>query len=95
MSKYNFPYIAFAMGVFFMLVVTIGGQESEGGTTGLPLLTLLVVSEFSFFLCAIGAYLSVKRILDIGFNAVHALLGISCVILSIRFLIMGIDFWPL
>ena len=95
MSKYNFPYIAFAMSVFFLLVVTIGGQESEGGSTKLPLLTLLVVSEFAFFLSAIGAYLSIRRILDIGYSAIHALLGVSCVILSIRFIVMGIDFWPL
>jgi uncharacterized membrane protein YhaH (DUF805 family) len=95
MSKYSFPYVALAMGIFFMLVVTIGGQLNESGFTKLPLLTLLVVSEFSFFLCAIGAYLGLRRIIDLGFSAMHALVGVSCLILAIRFLMLGIDFWPL
>ncbi len=95
MSKYNFPYVVLAMGIFFMLVVTIGGQVGEGGSTKLPLLTLLVVSEFAFFLCAIGAYLSVRRILDLGFNSIHALVGVSCAVLAVRFLMMGLAFWPL
>lgn len=95
MSKYNFPYVALAMGIFFMLVVTIGGQVGEGDSTKLPLLTLLVVSEFAFFLCAIGAYLSLRRILDLGFSLMHALVGMSCVVLVVRFLMLGIAFWPL
>ncbi|MFK7793827.1 MAG: hypothetical protein AB8B89_00620 [Gammaproteobacteria bacterium] len=95
MSKYNFPYVALAMGIFFMLVVTIGGQLDENSSTQLPLLTLLVVSEFAFFLCAIGAYLSLRRIIDLGYSAIHAVVGISCVILSARFLMLGLALWPL
>ena len=95
MSKYNFPYVAFAMGIFFMLVVTIGGQAGQSGGTNLPLLTLLVVSEFAFFLCAIGAYLSVRRLIDLGYSAIHALVGVSCMVLAVRFLMLGIEFWPL
>lgn len=95
MSKYSFPYVALAMGIFFMLVVTIGGQLGEGGSTKLPLLTLLVVSEFAFFLCLIGAYLSLRRIIDLGFTSIHAVVGVSCVILAVRFLMLGLAFWPL
>ncbi len=95
MSKYSFPYVALAMGIFFMLVVTIGGQLGEGGSTKLPLLTLLVVSEFAFFLCLIGAYLSLRRIIDLGFTSIHAVVGASCVILAVRFLMLGLAFWPL
>ena len=95
MSKYSFPYIALVMGIFFMLVVTVGGQLGEGGLTKLPLLTLLVVSEFAFFLCVIGVYLSLRRIIDLGFSSIHALVGVSCVILAARFLMLGLEFWPL
>ena len=95
MSKYNFPYVAFVTGVFFMLVVAFGGQTSESGFTKLPLLTLLVVSEFAFFLCAVGAYLSLRRIIDLGFSMSHALIGVSCMILAVRFLMLGLEFWPL
>lgn len=95
MSKYNFPYVALTMGIFFMLVVTLGGRVGDSDSVKLPLLTLLVVSEFAFFLCAIGAYLSLRRIIDLGYSAIHALVGVSCIVLSIRFLILGIDFWPL
>ena len=95
MSKYSFPYVALVMGIFFMLVVTIGGKLGESGFTKLPILTLLVVSEFSFFLCVIGAYLGLRRIIDLGFNMMHALVGVSCLMLAIRFLMLGIGFWPL
>jgi hypothetical protein len=95
MSKYSFPYVALAMGIFFMLVVIVGGQLGVDGSTKLPLLTLLVVSEFSFFLCAIGAYLSLRRISDLGFSVAHSLVGVACIILSARFLMLGVEFWPL
>ncbi len=95
MSKYSFPYIALAMGIFFMLVVVIGGEVGDGQSTKLPLLTLLVVSEFAFFICVIGAYMGVRRILDLGFSAVYALVCVSCVLLAIRFLMLGLKFWPL
>ncbi len=95
MRKYNFPYIVLAMGILFMLVVTIGGQIDQGGLTKLPLLTLLVVTEFAFFLCAIGAYLSLRGIIDLGYSAIHALVGISCMVLAARFLMLGLEFWTL
>ena len=95
MSKYSFPYVAMAMGIFFMLVITVGGQLSEDGTTKLPLLTLLVVSEFAFFICVVGAYLSLRRIIDVAFSLIHAVVGVCCIILAVRFLMLGLAFWPL
>jgi uncharacterized membrane protein YhaH (DUF805 family) len=95
MSKYSFPYVALAIGIFFMLVVMIGGEVSDSQSTKLPLLTLLVISEFAFFVCVIGAYTSVRRILELGFSVIYALICVSCVLLAIRFLMLGLEFWPL
>tara|TARA_R110002096_G_scaffold232524_1_gene422391 strand:+ start:722 stop:1009 length:288 start_codon:yes stop_codon:yes gene_type:complete len=95
MNKYNFPYVALAMGLVFLLAVTFGGQLGENGLTRLPLLTLLVVSEFAFFICAIGGYLSLRRLTDLGYSMPHAVAGVGCVILAVQFLMLGIEFWPL
>ncbi|MDQ7072871.1 MAG: hypothetical protein Q9N32_04390 [Gammaproteobacteria bacterium] len=48
MKTVSFPYIALALGLFLLLVVARGSQITSDGSTSLPLLTLLVVGEFSF-----------------------------------------------
>ena len=53
------------------------------------------MSEFAFFVCAIGAYLSARRVLDLGFSIVHVAAGASCLLMAIQFMMLGIDFWPL
>lgn len=95
MSKVNFPYIALGLGLFFLAVVIFGGVRGEDGATALPLLTILVVSEFSFFVTAIGAYISIKTILESGFQLHIAVVGILCASLALKFLMLGIDYWPL
>ena len=95
MTKNNFPYIALGLGLFFLGVVIIGGARGEDGSTALPLLTILVVSEFSFFVTAIGAYISVKKIFTSGFQLITAVVGVICAGLAIKFLMLGIEYWPL
>ncbi len=46
MKTQDFPYIALALGAFLLLVVLKGSQIGSDGLSYLPLLTLLVVSEF-------------------------------------------------
>ena len=95
MTKENFPYIALVLGVMLMLVVSVGEQTNETNTTRLPLLTLLIVSEFAFFLTAIGAYISIKQILSVGFNWKVFVVAGLCVLSAITFLVKGISLWPL
>lgn len=95
MKTIHFPYIALALSLFLLLVVSKGSQLGSDGLTLMPLLTLLVVSEFSFFVTLIGTYIGVKNISSVGIRSVYALSTLLCALLSIRFLILGITLWPL
>lgn len=94
MKSYNFPYIALGLGLFLMLVVMKGSELGDEGHTNLPILTLLFVSEFAFFVTAIGGYIGIKKILAIGIKPVYLIITIFCVLLSIRFIVLGIGLWP-
>ncbi len=95
MNKNNFPYIALALGIICMSIIIVGGEVNDNQLTKLPLLTLLLICEFAFFVCAIGAYISFRKIMSLGFAVLPIIVGVSCGLLAARFLILGIDFWPL
>ncbi|NQY26634.1 MAG: hypothetical protein HRT92_05595 [Piscirickettsiaceae bacterium] len=95
MKTINFPYIALSLSLFLLLVVSKGSQIGTDGLTLLPLLTLLVVSEFSFIVTLIGTYIGIKTIFAVGLHPVYALTTLLCAVLSIRFLLLGIALWPL
>ena len=95
MKKYNFPYIALGLGLFLMLVVIKGSEIRSDGHTTIPLLSLLAISEFAFFVTAIGVYIGIKHILSVGNKLIYTAVTLFCILLSIRFLMLGIDLWPL
>lgn len=72
-----------------------GSELNSDGTTLMPLLTLLVVSEFSFFVTAIGVYIGTQNIRTQGIQSVYTLVTVLCLVLSIRFMFLGIELWPL
>lgn len=94
MKKEKFPFIAFAMGLFFMLLVIKGSEVRDNGVTLIPLLTLLVVSEFAFFVNAIGAYIGIKHTLATGIKPLYTIVTTACILLAIFFSWMGITLWP-
>lgn len=91
----NFPYLALGMGFMFFLTLLGGSVIGPAGRTLLPLLTLLVVSEFAFFLTAIGAYIGATHYQGINNQKIYLAVIIACVLLSIRFVFYGIALWPL
>jgi len=95
MKTINFPYIALGLCATFLLLVMKGSQVNADGLTEMPLLTLLVISEFSVFVSAIGAYIGIKHCLSVGFKPLYALVSILCILLSLRFILLGIELWPL
>ena len=95
MNKSNFPFIAIGLGLFFWFVILVGGKVDAEGVTKLPLLTLLVISEFAFFVTLIGAYMSIRECLAKGVDLTKVVVTICCALLALRFLLSGIDFWPL
>ena len=95
MKKINYPYIALGLGLFLMLVVIKGSEIRADGATAIPLLTLLIISEFAFFATAAGVYIGVKHILSDGMKIVYTAITVFCFLLSVRFMMYGIDLWPL
>ena len=95
MKKYNYPYIASGLGLFLMLVVIKGSEIRGDGSTLIPLLTLLIISEFGFFATAIGVYIGVKHMLSVGMKIIYTVITIFCALLSLRFMFYGIDLWPI
>ena len=77
-----------------MLLVLNGSQAREDGVTIIPLLTLLIVSEFAFFVTAIGGYLGIRHIQSSGFKPAYGLATLVCILLAVLFLWMGIMLWP-
>jgi len=95
MKTINFPYLALGLTAFLLLVVLRGSAVNDDGTTVLPLLTLLVVSEGSFFITAIAVYIGSQNIKAMGINSVYSLVTLLCLVLSITFMLLGIELWPL
>lgn len=95
MKTINFPYIAFGLCSFLLLLVMKGSETGNDGQTILPLLTLLVVSEFSFFVTAIGGYIGIKHSLVTSTKPIYMVITLLCILLSLRFMLLGIALWPL
>jgi heme/copper-type cytochrome/quinol oxidase subunit 3 len=94
MNKNQFPFVALGIGLFMLLLVIKGSQSGDDGTTIIPLLTLLIVSEFSFFVTAVGAYLGIRQIQANGIKPLIALITLLCMLLAVGFLWLGITLWP-
>ena len=95
MKKYLFPYIALSLGLVLLLIVMKGSETQSSGNTAIPLLTLLVISEFGLFVTAIAAYLGIKHILASGVQFVYTATTVFCILLSLWFVLLGIELWPL
>ena len=91
----NFAFIASGLGTTLMLIALRGGQLTDDGSTALPLLTLLIICEFASIVTGVGIYSGVMRIRDQGMSPVIVTLTGLCVVLSVSFLFLGLQFWPL
>lgn len=89
----NFPYISIALSAVLFLIVAKGSQP-QGDTYSLPLLTLLVVSEFAFIFNAIAVYIGIKNRDKVENTLFYTITIIVCSLFAIWFLMMGINLWP-
>ena len=99
MKTINFPYLALALGLFLLMVVTKGSTTGSDGVTALPLLTLLIANECAFLLTAIGAFIGIKNLKSINFKfslkPLYTITTVLCILLTIQFTLLGIKLWPL
>jgi len=94
MSKQQFPWIALGAGLIICLVLIWSVPQDGAGTTKLPLLGLLLMTEFGFAVTAIGAWLGGRRILGGPFRLSLVLVTIGCIALAVALLVIGITLWP-
>ncbi len=94
MTKDNFPFIAVILGCFLTLIVFKGSGLRDDGTTLLPLLTLLLVSEFGAIVTAIGFYLGGRNFLATRTISSHTAATMLCGCLFAFFVARGLMLWP-
>jgi hypothetical protein len=63
MGNLSFPWLALGLGLLVAVGLLSSGALSPDGNYSLPLLTMLIVNEFGFFVTAIGAGVGINRLL--------------------------------
>ena len=60
----------------------------------MPLLTMLIVTEFGFFLTAIGAAIGINVLSKEGVRLSLLVTSVACILLAMGFLFLGLRMWP-
>ena len=94
MNKANFPFIAFGLGLFLMGVLTLTGARDPGAELVLPLLTVLIISEFGFLVMAAAVFLGGQTLVKNSFEIVLAIVTLLCGMLGVEFMLIGVAHWP-
>ncbi|HHZ88827.1 MAG TPA: hypothetical protein EYN73_02445 [Chromatiaceae bacterium] len=94
MQLSTFPFVALTMGIGFVAGLIATGALSPDGEQAIPLLTTLIVSEFSMFLTGIGAYIGIRDLLARGVRLSMLLATVGCAVLAPIFLYLGMQHWP-
>ena len=94
MTRDNFPYIAAILGLVMTVIVYKGSELRDDGNTLIPLLTLLLISEFGAIVTTIGAYFVSKHFFATREISGHTAVTVLCVVLCIQFVIHGFRLWP-
>ena len=93
MSKANFPFIALALGLALMGVLYKTGAADPDAELMLPLLTVLVISEFGFIVMAVAVYMGALTLIRNGFDIVLGVVTLLCGMLGVEFMLVGIAHW--
>jgi hypothetical protein len=92
--KWPFAWLALGVGLLLALVLLQTGAMGPEGGRSLPLLTQLILTEFGFFLAAIGAATGIRRLMAGGFNLALFIAVAGCGLLMPGFLWLGLRLWP-
>ncbi len=94
MGNLGFPWLALGLGLLVAVGLVFSGALSPEGRYDLPLLTMLIVNEFGFFVTAIGAGVGINKLLAGGVRPPLLLATLGCAVLAAGFLYLGIQLWP-
>lgn len=86
--------IALALGLFLMGILYRTGAADPESESVLPLLTVLIISEFGFIVTAIAVYFGGQTLARNGFDIVLAVVTLVCGMLAVEFMLIGIAHWP-
>lgn len=92
--RISFPWLALGLGLLIALVLITTGAVGPEADRRLPLLTLLIVTEFGFFLTAIGAGLALRSLKRHSFSVSVIISALGCGMLTAGFLWLGLELWP-
>jgi hypothetical protein len=94
MGKLTFPWLAFGMGLLIATGLLASGALSPEADYELPLLTMMIVNEFGFFVTAIGAGLGINALLRDGVQSPLLMVTVGCAVMAAGFLYLAIRLWP-
>lgn len=94
MANLSYPWLALGMGLLVALGLLQSGALSADGSYALPMLTMLIINEFGFFVTAIGAGVGINKLLAGGMQGALLLVTLGCAVLAGGFLYLGIRLWP-
>jgi hypothetical protein len=94
MGKLTFPWLAMGMGLLVAIGLAASGVFSPEANYDLPLLTMMIVNEFGFFVTAIGAGVGINSLLKDGKQPSLLMVTVSCAVMAAGFLYLAIKLWP-
>jgi hypothetical protein len=93
-QKLSYPWLALGLGLLVALGLLQSGALAFDGNYALPMLTMLIINEFGFFVTAIGAGVGINKLRTGGATSALLLATLADGLLAAGFLYLGIRLWP-
>ncbi len=94
MTNFTYPQLAFGMGLLVAVGLLKSGALGPAEGYDLPMLTMLIVNEFGFFVTAIGAGVGINAMMGKRVSPSGLFFVITNAIMALLFLYLGIRLWP-
>ncbi|MGD8617569.1 MAG: hypothetical protein PVH54_00100 [Gammaproteobacteria bacterium] len=94
MQNLSYPWLALGLGLLVAFGLLLSGALPADGNYALPMLTMLLINEFGFFVTAIGAGVGINKQLAGGVRPALLLVTLADGMLAAGFLYLGIKLWP-
>ena len=92
--KISYPWLALGIGLLVAMILLRFGALDPAAEQALPLLTLLILSEFGFLVTLIAGGLCVRDLLAAGVRIPLLVLLTGNLLLAAGFLWLGLELWP-